>query len=433
MPHPGRVTLCSFAGILACAPATKSAPAETAVGVRAVTTYFVSSQGEDSTGTPNDPARPYRSPRGAYADIPADITTGVGDHVIQFVDGSVYGQLTMSPRSTDQTHRIILRATAGAMPTMDAHSTADGSRGRTENNPVLLIQSSHVVVHGLHFVNTNVDTSLGPGGGSEVMVRLEGSSSLIEANYFDGNGRTPTQTDMFLLICNTATNNVVAENRFDFSGGKSLIHVSASCGGGSPGRQVIRNNAFSRFGNNPQGVCAAINFGGRRDTFAGNNSVVENNTIYDNGGGCYGLLNTNTSVVSVRYNIFARITGHRYAVGCGGVNGSSSGVAYFSVMFENTNDVEQSCNGGGWTLATSFAEDPRFVDPGATPPDLHVKSTTGSRRNGTSTWTIDAHCSVAIDRAPASEGFHREPLPNGGRRNLGAYGNTDEASKSCRR
>jgi len=419
-----------FAVLVAFSPASTSLPAENAGATYAATTYYVSAAGNDATGTPKDPAKPYRSPRGAYSDIPADITRGTGDQVIQLMDGTVYGQLTITPKVSDEAHRIILRAADGTTPIMDAYSTADGSPGRAVNNPALRIQSSHVVVQGLRFNNTSPDTSILR---SEVMVRLDGSNIVIDGNYFDGNGRSPTTTDMFLVVCNTASDNMISGNRFDFSGGKSLIHVTASCGGGSPGRQIIRNNALSRFGNNPQLVCAAINFGGSRGTFAGNNSVVENNTIYDNGGGCYGLLNTNTSALTVRNNIFSKITGHRYAIGCGGVGGSSSGVAHNSVMFGNTNDVESTCGPGGWTLSTYYAEDPDFVDPGATPPDLHVGSTTGSRRNGTSIWTIDTRCSVAIDKAPASDMFDREPLPNGGRRNLGAYGNTSEASKSCGR
>lgn len=412
----------------ACSPRMRTGDAPTA------TLYYVSANGNDATATPNDHTRPYRSPRGAYAHIPADVTRGTGDHVIQFMDGTVYGQLRMTPRITDNSHRLILEAAEGVTPTMDAHSTADGSAGKAVDNPALRIEASHVVVRGVRFNNTSLDTTIGRSfGGSEVMVRLDGSYVVLADNYFDGRGRAPTITDMFLLVCHTASENVIAGNRFDFSGGKGLIYVGAGCTGRAPGRQVIQNNVLSRFGNNPQFVCAAINFGGNRGTFAGNNSVVENNTIYDNGGGCYGLLNTNTSAVTVRNNIFSKITGHRYAIGCSGVDGSSSGVAHNSVMFGNTHDVESTCGPGGWTLSTYYAEDPHFVDLSASPPDLHVQSTTGSRRIGTATWHVDSHCSVAIDKAPASDAFDREPAPNGGRRNLGAYGHTPEASKSCGR
>jgi hypothetical protein len=395
----------------------------------ASTIYHVSASGSDSTGTPNDPRRPYRSPRGAYADIPADITRGDGDHIIEITDNATYGQLVMAPRVTNAAHRIVLRAAEGKTPTMDAHSRDDGSAGSNGGGHVLLIRGAHVVVQGLHFTNTNagVDSSLGSGARSNVMVRLEATDAVIERNYFDGNGRTPTDTDIFLLVCNGARDNLIAENRFDYSGGKSLIHLTKSCGGESPGRQFIRNNALSRFGNKPQGICAAINFGGQRGTLAGNGSVVENNTIHDNGGGCFGVLNTNESLITVRNNIFSNITGHRYAVGCNSTTTQWRAVAENSVMFGNTSDVEEPC----WTLRGVHRENPYFVNASATPPDLHVESTAGSRRSGTFAWTIDTHCSVAIDNAVVTSTFEREPAPNGGRRNIGAYGNTPEASKSC--
>lgn len=415
------------------------------------TIYYVSAAGNDITGAPDEPTRPYRSPlgagAGAYSDIPADITGGVGDHVIQFMDGSTYGQLNMTPKTTDATHRIILRAAAGTTPTMDADSRADGSLGDVDDNLTLRILPDNVVVKGLHFRNTNLDPMArtdpslcrGPGvdprlcvDPMEVMVRLEGSNSVVEGSFFDGNGRTPTYRDLWLVICRAATNNLISGNRFDYSGGKAQLYVTASCeGGGSPGAQIIRNNTFSRFGQSPvhPGNSGALNFGGAIATYAGNNSIVENNTFWNNGGAAFGILNTNSSTLTVRNNIFAAITGETrgYAVGHSRT-GVSSGTVYNSVMFGNTRNTSLD---SGWTLSTYYTDDPYFVDTRATPPDLHVQSTKGSRRNNSSTWTVDAHCSVAIDKAAASDAFDAEPSPNGGRRNLGAYGNTSEASKSC--
>jgi hypothetical protein len=44
--------------------------------------------------------------------------------------------------------------------------------------------------------------------------------------------------------------------------------------------------------------------------------------------------------------------------------------------------------------------------------------------------TLDATQSPAIDRGAAGDPFAREPAPNGGFINIGAYGNTEQASKS---
>ena len=60
--------------------------------------------------------------------------------------------------------------------------------------------------------------------------------------------------------------------------------------------------------------------------------------------------------------------------------------------------------------------------------DYHLRSQAG-RWDG-SQWVYDVETSPGVDRGdPASE-YDNEPLPNGGRVNIGVYGNTNEASKS---
>ena len=60
--------------------------------------------------------------------------------------------------------------------------------------------------------------------------------------------------------------------------------------------------------------------------------------------------------------------------------------------------------------------------------DLHLKSEYG-RWNGKK-WVYDLQTSFAINQAKPSSDYSKELSPNGGRANLGAYGNTKEASKS---
>jgi hypothetical protein len=76
---------------------------------------------------------------------------------------------------------------------------------------------------------------------------------------------------------------------------------------------------------------------------------------------------------------------------------------------------------------------PLFASPGAwgaswTDGDYHLKSQTG--RWSTSEWVADAVTSPCIDAGDPADSFTLEPSPNGGRINMGAYGNTDQASKS---
>jgi hypothetical protein len=77
--------------------------------------------------------------------------------------------------------------------------------------------------------------------------------------------------------------------------------------------------------------------------------------------------------------------------------------------------------------------DPLFADSGGQ--DYHLRSTAGrwdpTAGDGAGAWAIDAQDSPAIDAANPDAPFRNEPAPNGGRADMGAYGNTPEASKSA--
>ena len=60
--------------------------------------------------------------------------------------------------------------------------------------------------------------------------------------------------------------------------------------------------------------------------------------------------------------------------------------------------------------------------------DFHLKSINGYKKD--STWIIDEKNSPCIDAGDPNSDFSKEPKPNGKRINMGAYGNTNNASKS---
>ncbi|MDF1553746.1 MAG: S8 family serine peptidase [Deferrisomatales bacterium] len=76
--------------------------------------------------------------------------------------------------------------------------------------------------------------------------------------------------------------------------------------------------------------------------------------------------------------------------------------------------------------ANSLSDNPRFVDPAAC--DLHLQSTGGSYHGGA--WAADAADSPGLDAGDPADPVGEEPLPNFGRVNLGAYGGTEQGSKS---
>jgi len=84
---------------------------------------------------------------------------------------------------------------------------------------------------------------------------------------------------------------------------------------------------------------------------------------------------------------------------------------------------------GEWRDATgkdghSISTDPLFVDPGNG--DYHLSSTKGSWHG--ETWLPDVVTSPCVDGSNPASDFSNEPAPNGSQRNMGAYGNTSEAS-----
>lgn len=73
-------------------------------------------------------------------------------------------------------------------------------------------------------------------------------------------------------------------------------------------------------------------------------------------------------------------------------------------------------------------QDPLFANPAKK--DYHVKSQQGRWDGATSSWVKDAESSPCIDTGSPVDDYSAEPCPNGARINMGAYGNTAQASMS---
>jgi fibronectin-binding autotransporter adhesin len=102
-------------------------------------------------------------------------------------------------------------------------------------------------------------------------------------------------------------------------------------------------------------------------------------------------------------------------------NGSLS-IAYSCLEGTNTPHLV-SASGTLALNAGIITDDPLFAVEYT---DVHLQSS-GGRWNGAS-WVIDAAHSPCIDAGDPASDFSREPIRNGGRINMGAYGNTAEAS-----
>jgi predicted outer membrane repeat protein len=83
---------------------------------------------------------------------------------------------------------------------------------------------------------------------------------------------------------------------------------------------------------------------------------------------------------------------------------------------------------GGFTGEGNIDADPLFADPDNS--DYHLKSQAGRWDPASQSWVIDDVTSPCIDGGDPTSAVGLEPLPNGDRINMGAYGGTGEASKS---
>ncbi|MEI6502354.1 MAG: Ig-like domain-containing protein, partial [Armatimonadota bacterium] len=145
-----------------------------------------------------------------------------------------------------------------------------------------------------------------------------------------------------------------------------------------------------------------------------NNTVTSNTASY-----CGGLL-VDQATATVRNNIVA------FSAGGGGVRFylCTITIAYCDV-YSNTggnyyDTTDQTGKNGNLSV------DPLFAN--AAGGDFHEKAIAG-RWNG-SAWVNDTVVSPCIDAGDPVSSYANEPAPNGGRVNMGAYGNTAYASKS---
>lgn len=254
----------------------------------------------------------------------------------------------------------------------------------------------------------------------------------------------------------------------------------------SGGEQITRNHVYGnqnigvilRYGADAVGNVLANNNVGIHGATNGRgvSGEIRNNLIYDHDGpgvdiretdGRFDLVNNtvdapadatavrlaaNADDVALRNNILLADDGTALVVEPGANLGLDSDYNLFHIT-----GAGNVANWQGFSLPTlvdwqqtgllersSLQADPDFIDRASR--DYHPASTEGSYHGGTlapvldpttnlpvanpPTLTTDATRSPAVDRGDLATPFANEPTPNGGYVNLGAYGNTEQASHS---
>ena len=160
------------------------------------------------------------------------------------------------------------------------------------------------------------------------------------------------------------------------------------------------------------------------------NTIIENNVI-DNGG--YAAVKYYQYPNSYKMSAdFTTIVRNNVILNCAknvktGIWNYNSDhhefIVYNNCLYNNAN--------GAYTGANIGHSDDIYLDPlfaSSTSRDYHLKSKAGRYSSGK--WVTDSVTSPLIDAGYSKSSYSSEPSPNGGRINIGRYGNTAQASKS---
>ncbi|WP_295392143.1 nitrous oxide reductase family maturation protein NosD [uncultured Thiodictyon sp.] len=224
------------------------------------------------------------------------------------------------------------------------------------------------------------------------------SGNRIDLGYGWGGG---------VLILGTAkmSRNIITDNYAPTYGGGVFIDEGATA---ELDHELIYRNRIAVGGYGGAGLAVDNGAPGPSHLTLTNSTVAEN--VSDNRFGGSGLYIDNVSTATVRNSVFWG-------------NGTD-----FYVRTGSSLSVTYSLSQQGWSGAGNLSQDPLFANP--TTGDFHLRSRAGRYNPATASWVIDAEHSPAIDVGDPSAAFVNEPAPNGARVNLGAFGNTAQASLS---
>jgi len=167
------------------------------------------------------------------------------------------------------------------------------------------------------------------------------------------------------------------------------------------------------------------------------NCILSGNTA-KRGGGMYSLDYSNSSLINCTFS--GNVAENGSTLACESYNPNYPCNIKFSncILWNDGNEIYSGENSlikiaysniqGGWPGLGNIDADPCFADP--CNGDYHLKSQAGRLDPNSESWIMDYVSSPCIDAGNPGCPEANEPIPNGNRRNMGAYGGTTEASKS---
>jgi len=370
----------------------------------AATVYYVDgATGSDSPcdlSRDDNPLLPFLSIQGAFDCIVTNhsVITGLGPFQITVLDSGTYlEEVLLNGLTTTTFDTLTISSDTGQMAVVDGGNT----RGTGFD-----VRIDNIIIDGFLLQNFQAP-QYGNGIQCDGNLNLEIRNNVIDSQSDFGVLLGFRYNDPVSLPCNNVWihNNVIMNTNHegaDTNNQGDGIHLMA----GSSGATVY-NNVFYNYRS------TGIFYMEDADE---TDSLIRNNIFYPTIPGSTGIeLSDSGSQVgfSSDYNIF---------FDTGGV---VSSVGFWNGGFQN--DLVD------WQGAPAFQDingidaDPLFRTLGS---DFHVQSTNGVW-NGFDFSELSSFDSSAIDGGDPSSSFVNEPSPNGGRINIGAYGNTAEASLSA--
>lgn len=278
----------------------------------------------------------------------------------------------------------------------------------------------------------------------------DGNHIIIRNNHLYGEPEKTGNSNFCIQMtsgqANTISDDILIEsNRMEFTAGAAIALDAKTKDHAKD--VIIRNNIIFQTGNSGT-------YENRRESGGINiknfiNTLVEGNTIVNCiGGGVRlgGFTGFNDwpyetgLTMTLKNNIICNTV--KGGGGDAGAEGYAIDIGIGNSAVSTYNNIWGNASGNGYNGCGpgtgDISVDPKFksvvlgtifADANDTNADLHVKSEVGRWNSNTESWEIDSETSMCINGGDPSFDYSEELTPNGSRLNLGAYGNTAEASK----
>jgi parallel beta-helix repeat protein len=276
--------------------------------------------------------------------------------------------------------------------------------------------------NGIHIQGAGADVTTIDGGGSGHVVVFNVASGSISGFTISNSGNNPGYSaGVFTSQANVSIeDNIITNNHHGITASSNSDVIIQ-------GNQVISNTALSAIkimtsstGVIFHNVVASNTWWG----IYGTPSMLVNNTIVGNGS--FGVLLTPSELVIVRNNI---IVGNRYGVFV--LGREESAVPLVKISY---NDVWNNSSADYWEEygTVEFDLQPNDIisrpfDPQPGTGEIHTSPLFVDADNGNHHLQPMSPC---IDAGDPNDDYSNEPEPSGMRINMGAYGNTAEASRT---